>query len=212
MWVVFFPKIIGNSVEKIKPLPTRVSFQNQMTQDRSQGIDGHNPSNNRRLELEKATLSMYGVSSLSDLPVNFRGILMQADEDYGNSVWDKHFGALYLQLKAQKNIYQFSGIINPFASLQGLSMGSAGTDMYHHLNFLEQAEEYRRTLIKQLNNKWRDGGWNKLFFTSIEDFNYQAPSFLLFISKYFIDILLLFLWSIGLVCVVNYISKKNILL
>ena len=40
---------------------------------------------------------------------------MKADEEYGNSVWDKHFGALYSQLQIQKNIYQFSGIINPFA-------------------------------------------------------------------------------------------------
>ena len=27
---------------------------------------------------------------------------MQADEEYGNEVWDKHFGALYLQLEHQK--------------------------------------------------------------------------------------------------------------
>jgi len=211
MWVVFLPKIIGNSVEKIKPLPTRVSFQSQMAQDRSQGIDGHNPSNVRRMDLEKATLTKYGVSSLSELPVNFRGILMQADEDYGNSVWDKHFGALYSQLKAQKNLYQFSGIINPFASLQGLSMGAAGTDMYHHLNFLSQAEDYRRILIKKLNNKWRDGGWDKSFFTSIEDFSYESPNFTSLINKYFIDIVLLLLWSVILIGTVNYISEKSIL-
>ena len=30
---------------------------------------------------------------------------MQADEEYGNSVWDKHLGSLP-QLKAQKNLYQ----------------------------------------------------------------------------------------------------------
>ena len=121
MWVVFLPKIIGNTVEKIKPLPIRITFQNQMNNDRSKGIDGHNPSQERQKVLIKETLIKYGVSNLSELPVNFRGILMQADEEYGNTVWDKHFGALYSQLQIQKNIYQFSGIINPFASLQSLA-------------------------------------------------------------------------------------------
>ena len=118
LWVVFFPKIFGNAVEKMKPLPTRVDFQTEMTKDRSQGIDGHNPSDARREKLIASTLKEYGISELSELPVNFRGILMQADEEYGNSVWDKHFGSLYNQLQTQKNIYQFTGIINPFASLQ----------------------------------------------------------------------------------------------
>ena len=212
MWVVFLPKIIGNTVEKIVPLPTRVEFQDEMDKDRAQGIDGHNPSDNRRQELEQSTLIKYGVNSLSDLPINFRGILMQADEEYGNDVWDKHFGTLYSQLQAQKNIYQFSGIINPFASLQSLSMGTAGTDMFHHLDFLSQAEEYRRDLIKKLNNKWRDGNWNKSFFNSIEDFHYNVPSFLMFIGKYILDISLLSLWSIILIFLVKYSSKKTVIL
>ena len=69
---------------------------------------------------------------------------MQADEEYGNAVWDKHFGALYVQLEEQKNIVQVTGLINPFISVQSISIGSAGTDMYHHLDFLRQAEDYRR--------------------------------------------------------------------
>ena len=75
MWVVFFPKIIGNTVEKIKPLPTRVEFQKQMDNDRSQGIDGHNPSQKRKEELVQKTLAQYGVTNLSELPVNFIPII-----------------------------------------------------------------------------------------------------------------------------------------
>ena len=211
LWVVFLPKIIGNTVEKIKPLPTRVEFQKEMDNDRSQGIDGHNPSNKRKDELVQKTLAQYRVANLEELPVNFRGILMQADEEYGNKVWDTHFGALYIQLQKPKNIYQFSGIINPFASLQSLSMGTAGTDMFHHLNFLRQAENYRRNLIKKLNNKWRDGNWNKSFFQSIEDFKYQTPSFLILIKNYVIDILCLSLWSIILIVSLKHLSKKDII-
>ena len=129
-----------------------------MDVDRSKGIDGHNPSGDRKKELEQETLEKYNVNSLTELPVNFAGILMQADEEYGNEVWDKHFGSLYKQLESQKRVYQLTGFFNPFAAIQSLSMGTAGTDMFHHLDFLKQAENYRRIFIKTLNDEYAFGG------------------------------------------------------
>ena len=149
-WTIFFPTIMGNTTEKLSPLPTRIEFKEAMSEDRSKGIDGHNPRGERRDALEKATLEKYNVDKLEDLPINFSGIVMQEDEEYGNMVWDKHFGNLYIQLEKQKNNYQLSGFINPFAALQNLSMGSSGSDMYHHLDFLNKAESYRRVFILSL--------------------------------------------------------------
>ena len=60
---------------------------------------------------------------------------MQEDEEHGNIVWDKHFGNNYSIFMKQKYLYQISSLINPFASLQSLSMGFCGTDMVHHLHF-----------------------------------------------------------------------------
>jgi len=216
-WTIFLPKIAGNAVEKLSPLPTRVEFQKAMDEDRSKGIDGHNPSGDREKELEKATLAKYKVDSLSQLPINFDGLVMQADEDYGNTVWDKHFGKLYKQLQLQKRIYQLSGIINPFSSLQNLSMGGAGTDMFHHLDFLKQAENYRRVFIKTLNDKMAFGGsktgdWSwtvdNAFFKSVSDFEYQQPSLSNNWTKYLIDMLVLLSWAVGLLALTNYSSKR----
>ena len=216
VWTVFLPKIIGNTVEKMEPLPTRVVFQDEMKKDRSEGIDGHNPSDERRQEVIKETLEDFKVQNLqelADLGVNYRGVLMQADEEYGNKVWDKHFGNLYSQLQLQKNIYQLSGLVNPFASLQGLSMGLSGTDMFHHLDFLEQAEYYRRFFIKKLNDKWRDGGWeNTDFFQSIEDFKYNIPPFFSFLTKYILDILILLLWLLVSFFSVKYLTERTSIL
>ena len=105
-----------------------------MKEDRSKGIDGHNPRDERRSKLEKEYLVKYKVDSLSQLPINFDGIVMQADEEYGNQVWDKHFGNNYLIYQKQKKLYQLSGLLNPFSSLQNLSMGFCGSDMIHHLD------------------------------------------------------------------------------
>ena len=221
MWTIFLPKIIGNTVEKISPLPTRVQFNSAMSDDRSKGIDGHNPTGIRKQELEDATLSKYNVNSIEELPINFTGVLMQADEDYGNMVWDKHFGHLYMKFESQKKYYQFSGFLNPFASLQNLSMGLSGTDMFYHLDFLNQAENYRRFLIKKLNDEYAFGGsltgdrsWkaDTEFFQSIKDFNYVFPSFTSFFSKYLIDLLALFFWFFVLFFLLKFTSNKMTIL
>lgn len=217
IWTVFFPKIIGNTVEKISPLPTRVDFQHAMTEDRSKGIDGHNPSGARQQELEKAILEEYNVNNISELPINFTGIVMQADEEYGNKVWDKHFGNLYSQLQKQKKYYQISGVLNPFASLQSLSMGISGTDMFYHLDFLSQAEKYRRVFIRTLNDEYAyggsltgDRGWkaSSTFFQSIKDFEYVFPKFTTFWTQYLIDIINLFFWLSVSGIFLSYSSRK----
>jgi ABC-2 type transport system permease protein len=216
-WTIFLPKITGNAVEKLTPLPTRVEFQKAMDDDRSKGIDGHNPSGDREKEFEKSTLTKYKVDSLSQLPINFDGLVMQADEEYGNTVWDKHFGKLYDKFQVQKRNYQLSGLLNPFSSLQNLSMGTAGTDMLHHLDFLKQAENYRRVFIKTLNDKHAYGGsktgdWDwkadSDFFKSVKDFEYKSPTLTKLLNKYVIDILSLLAWAAILLMLINYTSIR----
>ncbi len=217
IWTVFLPKIIGNAVEKMSPLPTRIEFQEAMSKDRSKGIDGHNPSDERKKQLEQATLDKYNVESLSELPINFAGIVMQADEEYGNEVWDKHFGAIYTQLEIQKKNVQRSGLINPFNAVHSLSMGTAGTDMFHHLDFLKQAETYRRIFIKTLNDEYAFGGaktgergWkaDTAFFQSVKDFEYQTPALQSLSAKYILDVLVLLLWFVGSLLLLKTSSKK----
>ena len=55
VWTIFLPKIWGNSVEKIHPLPSRQNFKSAMKEERSKGIDGHNPTDKRREELKNGT-------------------------------------------------------------------------------------------------------------------------------------------------------------
>lgn len=220
LWTIFLPKTVGNLTESITPLSTRIELSEKMIADRSQGIDGHNPLDSRKKDLEREILARYEVDSLSKLPINFAGVLMQADEEYGNQVWDTHYGELYQNLETQKRHYQFSGFINPFASLQSLSMASSGTDLFHHLDFLDAAEVYRRYFIKTLNDEYAFGGsktgergWkatNK-FFRSIKDFSYKEKNFLSISSKYLIDILCILFWGLSLVFAINFFAGKELI-
>ncbi|MEM6722876.1 MAG: DUF3526 domain-containing protein [Bacteroidota bacterium] len=206
LWTIFLPTILMSTIEKWNDLPSRNAFQTAMKEDRSKGIDGHNPSDERGKELEAKTLEEYGVDSLYKLPINFDGLRMQADEEYGNQVWDKHFGHLREVMAQQKKKYQFAGLINPFISLQNASMGFTASDNFHHQEFLVQVEHYRRDFIKMLNDehayggsKTGDWGWkaDNAFFKSVPDYHYQAAKLTAVLPKYLVDLLVLGLWVLG---------------
>ncbi len=217
IWTIFLPNILMSSVEQWYELPSRNEFKAAMKEDRSKGLDGHNPSDDRKKELEAKILKEYGVDSLSQLPINFDGIVMQEDEEYGNKVWDKHFGNLRTVLAQQKQSYQLGGIINPFICLQNASMGFAGNDNLHHQEFLVQVENYRRIFIKMLNDEHAFGGsrtgqwgWkaDNDFFKSVPDFEHQPTALASVFSHYTIDVLLLMAWSIVVLGLMIFGTKK----
>jgi len=217
LWTIFLPQVLLSSVEKWHSLPSRNDFQAAMREDRSKGLDGHNPSDERAKALEEATLSEYGVDSISQLPINFDGLVMQADEEYGNQVWDKHFGSLRSVLKEQKQTYQLGGVLSPFISLQNASMGFAGTDNLHHQEFLVQAELYRRGLIKALNDKHAYGGsktgnwgWeaDNEFFRSVPDFAYESTPLTYVLRQYAPDLVLLLGWVLT-IGILLFFGAKN---
>jgi len=218
MWTIFSPNLLMSSAEQWHQLPSREAMQEAMKEDRSQGIDGHDPRDQRRAELKASILAEYNVDSVSQLPIDFGGILMQADEEYGNQVWDKHFGNLRNVLAQQKQSYQLGGLFNPFISLQNLSMGLAGSDNFHHQDFLVQAENYRRVLIKTLNDEHAYGtikpgdSYLKVgpaFFKSVPDFDYQLIALASAFSHYALDLLFLALWGV-LVGWLLFIGTKTI--
>lgn len=214
LWTIFLPNVLLSSVEKWHELPSRNTFQTAMREDRSKGIDGHNPADERSKGLEQETLLEYGVDSLSQLPINFDGLVMQADEEYGNQVWDKHFGHLSEVFAQQKQTYQLAGIINPFISLQNASMGFSASDNLHHQEFLTQVEHYRRGFIKTLNDKHAyggsktgDWGWeaDNDFFKSVPDYEHETIALASVFSHYLPDVILLIGWVVvvGLLLVVG---------
>lgn len=170
LWSLFLPSSFAALAKQRFILPSSSAFEKGMNEDRSKGIDGHNPEEERKKELEQRVLTQYNVKSLDSLPVNFDGIVMQADEEYGNAVWDKHFSALDSINQAQNLLVSQSALINPFQQLQILSSSLAGTDSRHYRHFLHSAELYRREPIKTLNDKLTYGG------SKTGDWTYKADA------------------------------------
>lgn len=220
-WTMFLPNIWMSTAEQLHELPSRSEFQTAMKEDRSKGLDGHNPSDTRSETLKEETLKKYGVDSLSQLPINFDGLVMQADEEYGNMVWDKHFGNLREVYAKQKKNYQWAGVFNPFIALQNASMGFTGNDNLHHQEYLLQVEKYRRSFIKALNDKHAyggsktgDWGWtaDNDFFKSMPAFMYQPAVVTMTLPYYKTDLLLLAFWAmvvIGLLVLGTHKIEKS---
>ena len=120
------------------------------------------------------------------------------------------------KVKEQKKNYQISGLINPFASTQSLSMGSCATDLIHHLDFLNKAENYRRYFVKKLNDEYTIVSTtgknaylsNNEFFRSIKDFTYSNPDFISVYYYYLLDILFLLFWPLTLVVTIAFTIRK----
>lgn len=53
------------------------------------GIDRKTPANMRKKQLETALLTQYKVDSLSQLPVDYRGVSLQKGEEYGELIFEK---------------------------------------------------------------------------------------------------------------------------
>lgn len=211
LWVFILPKLAAQLGQNLYPLPSRIVFEEQMQEDRKKGLDGHNPSDERRKALEEKVLAEYEVDSIEQLPINFDGIVMQADEEYGNRVWDRHFGDYYETVQRQNSVIQWASALAPFLAVRNLSMALAGTSLYDHLHFQQSVEDYRRVWVKALNDEHAFGGsktgeWSwkaeASFFQSMEDYKYEHPSLNWSLGNRWPEIVVLLGWlllAIGLV-------------
>ncbi len=154
-WVaacILIPRVASDVADTLYTVPAPKDFWEKVDAANRDGIDGHDPRNERTKELEELVLAQYGVTKKEDLPVNFGGISMQASEEHANTVYDKYYGELTDIHLAQERVHHFFGFLSPMMSMKAISMGFAGTDLKHQQHFSHEVEQYRRVLNKMLND------------------------------------------------------------
>lgn len=203
LWMIVMPPVAANTGAARYPMEHRQAFNKVLAEDRKKGIDGHNPEDERIRQFEDSLLAHYKVSSMDSLPVNADGLIMQADEYYANLVYDKNFSRVRNTLIKQNSISRHTSLANPYLAVRNLSMGLTQSDVQHHLQLLEDAEQYRRVLIRTLNEKMAYGGsktgdWDwapdSTWYATLPDFKYKAPALNSTIFWYQTEWSALFLW------------------
>lgn len=180
MWFLFtiiLPKATANIGAQQASVQSRTLFETQVNEESRKGVDGHNPLNERSKRLKDSLVKAYGVDSVNQLPIKASALAMQAEEEYRNMVYDRAIEAVKDTVGLQNSITSFASFADPFLAVKNLSMALCGSDVDNHFLFMQQAEEYRRKLIKRLNyedaygtGKVAAGYWDK-----IPDFTYVFP-------------------------------------
>jgi len=148
-WVlgcVALPRAAGDLVEWVYPVPAAAEFVEAMDRD----LDERNASN-RAIARRERILREHGVSRVEDLPIDWRGINLQEEEERNYPIFDAHYGALFDRYRLQSAGLQLAGLVAPLLSVQSLSEALTGTDIEHHRSFVFAAEAQRRVMQKLLN-------------------------------------------------------------
>jgi ABC-2 type transport system permease protein len=197
----------------LHPTPSAVEFAADLERD----LADNSQTNKRLDEIRTRLLNQYGVQKVEELPVNFSGISLQAGEEHGNEVFDKHYGSLFAGFERQNGIYQLGGLVAPLLAVRSLSMGLAGTDFAQHRHFTIAAEDYRRMIQRVLNKDIEEhpakAGQQYLasgdLWAKVPEFVYEAPSASWVLANYTTSILSLILWS-GLTILIALAAARRL--
>jgi len=142
---------------------------------------------------------------------------LNAGEEYGNQVLDKHHGALWQKYFAQEKLQNLFGFVSPFASVRAFSMGMAGTDLAQQKHFTDSVELYRRDFNRFLNldfamNSATKDDYN--YFVNREvwekspEFIYAAPDAAWVWQKQIWNLVALFLWCFGALGAAVFVANR----
>jgi len=196
------PRLSIALAEAQAPIPTARDFAAAVKKDMDEGLDGQSPPEVRRAQFQQQLLAEYGVERVEDLPVSLAGMSLQEAERYGNLVFDRHYGELTRLYRAQEGWRRWGAVLGPLASLQQISMAAAGTDMGHHVDFIQQAETSRREIIEVLNMDQATHGVglemryqaDTALWQQVPEFSYHLPSWVALAARQWADWLLLAAW------------------
>ncbi|MEO1052564.1 MAG: DUF3526 domain-containing protein [Bacteroidota bacterium] len=221
IWIascIIIPKATANFADKVYPTPSQFEFAKTIKKKVKNGIDGHNPSDERLTSLKQKVLDQYGVSTIEELPVNWSGIAMQAGEEYTDQVYDQEFAKIERIFHYQNRVSEWAGFINPFLAVRNLSMSLAGTDFYHHVTFAKEAENYRRAFVKKMNKDmelnhkpdvaYGDYSVGEEMWSSIGPFQYELPSTATILSNQWRSVTALVLWMVVLLAMAFIYSPR----
>jgi ABC-2 type transport system permease protein len=141
----------------IYPTPSSFKLEAEIERGRDAGIHPHEPNHPHLLAFKNRMLEKYHVKRVEDLPYSFTGLSLQADEDWGDRVFDQTYGKVREIFAQQNQLRQALGTLSPFVAIKAISSALSGTDVEFSNDFSSAAEDYRRTMMRTLNRNIMTG-------------------------------------------------------
>lgn len=158
----------------------------------------------RRQEMAEF-LDRFDVTDVNDAPVAFGAWELQASEEYSDPLYDAYYAGLNDLYRRQEATRSWLTALSPTIAIMALSSGLSGSDRLHHYEFIRGAEEYRRIVIRQLNEDliYNSGG-NPLgyespssFWQATSDYEGRLPALTNFTLNYLPHLLVMLVWAGG---------------
>lgn len=150
--VAVVPRAVSNLVEVAMPAPTQAEVEQRIATALAKIGDAHDPSSAHFAAFRQRVLDEHGVSRIEDLPVNFGGLVMLEGErlttDAIGAEVDRQRDAWAHQVDRASML----GWLLPTLAVRDAAQVFAGTDLAHHRNFLDQAEQRRFATVQALND------------------------------------------------------------
>lgn len=214
--VVVLPKAAYSVAEQAYPLPDRAVFDIQTAKAIASVGDAHDPDDPHFNAFRERVLDEYGVGRVEDLPVNWRGLVMQEGERITSEVFAEQYAQLQQQAQRQNQLVDQFAWFSPLLLAKQLSMQFAASDARSFWHYETAAEDYRYRLIQALNQlhteeielthdkqqKVSQDVWAQL-----PKFDYQLPALDLTAPRVGKPSLCLFTWL--LVALVLLISRQE---
>ncbi|WP_373512075.1 DUF3526 domain-containing protein [Persicitalea sp.] len=211
------PRLCGSVARLAVPTPSALLFTEQIISDKETGING-GPSAQDYAELvERQTLAQYGVDSLTQLPVSFAGIALQASENRDWTIYDKNYGGLFRQFEQQERVMEWLSTLSPTLAMRNLSRALAGTDTDKHIDFTNRAEGHRRNIQKAMNDDQKVNGANlnqgykadAALWQQVDQFQYRQPGIGTVIGNQLIGLFTMLGW-LGLAGLLLLRASRNL--
>jgi ABC-2 type transport system permease protein len=203
MVVLMFPRLVTLITTHTDPVPSTSSFYQAISADLQQGVDGHNPFSVYSVTFRDSVLQSHGVDEVSQLPFNFRGMLLQEAEEFEKRIYDLHRNRIDEIHDRQLQQFAFGAFFSPTIALRTASMNLAGTNLDAYRHFLYEAEAYRVDLMRILNHDLRDNAVGdratgyvvgESFFSQNPLFVYERPEQLALDDGFGSSLLALLVW------------------
>jgi len=148
---VLTPRLVASAANVMIPTASQIETDMDVLVSLRELGDGHNANDSAFNRLRANLLEQYGVESVDDLPINFRGMVAMTSEADLTEILNEYAEKRMARQAAQAKFVQALSFASPFIALQSTSMSVAGSDLRTHHRFLQQAESARFDFVQGLN-------------------------------------------------------------
>ena len=150
--VLVVPRIGINAAAALVDAPGKIESDLVMLAEERKLGDGHNAADPAFDKLKQDLLDQYGVATVEELPINFRGVVAGASEEKLTRLLND-YATRRMQAEArQSQVFGLFALGSPTLAVGAASRALAGTDLATHHRFLREAEVVRFGFVQALND------------------------------------------------------------